>query len=66
MRILIELPEVVTAMTTEIEQNGHVLGQYTRILDQDAKDKPCPDCETPIEKISYLGGSCSLCPTCQM
>ncbi|MCP4664057.1 MAG: hypothetical protein GY856_52405 [bacterium] len=33
-------------------------------MDRNAKGKPCPACGTPVEKISYLGGSCYLCPTC--
>ncbi|MBM3501476.1 MAG: endonuclease VIII, partial [Armatimonadetes bacterium] len=27
--------------------------------------KPCPECATPIEKISFLGGACYFCPQCQ-
>ena len=40
-------------------------GGYVRIMDTKTKGTPCPACSTPIEKISYLGGSCYLCPTCQ-
>ena len=40
-------------------------GRYVSILDKRAKDEPCPECGTPIEKIAYLGGSCYLCPSCQ-
>jgi len=40
-------------------------GGYVPILDRRAAGKPCPECGTPIEKISYLGGSCYLCPQCQ-
>jgi len=40
-------------------------GGYVRILDNKTKGTPCPRCSTPIEKISYLGGACYLCPTCQ-
>lgn len=40
-------------------------GGYIPMLDRRAKDTPCPSCETPIEKISYLGGSCYLCRSCQ-
>ena len=40
-------------------------GGYTRLMDTMTKGTPCHECNTPIEKISYLGGSCYLCPTCQ-
>jgi formamidopyrimidine-DNA glycosylase len=40
-------------------------GGYVRLMDSKTKGTPCPTCSTPIEKISYLGGSCYLCPTCQ-
>ena len=40
-------------------------GGYARILDNTTKGTPCPKCNTPIEKIAYLGGACYLCPTCQ-
>ena len=40
-------------------------GGYSQILTSKAKDKPCPECGTPITKIQYLGGACYLCPSCQ-
>jgi formamidopyrimidine-DNA glycosylase len=40
-------------------------GGYIPIMDKRAKDKPCPNCGTAIKKISYLGGSCYICPECQ-
>ena len=40
-------------------------GGYVRLMDSKTKGSPCPECGTPIEKISYLGGSCYLCPGCQ-
>ena len=40
-------------------------GGYVPILYSKTKGTPCPECGTPIEKISYLGGSCYLCPDCQ-
>ncbi len=49
---------------TEVDLYG-TPGGYTPILDRRAKGRPCPDCGTPIEKISYLGGSCYVCPSCQ-
>ena len=64
---------IVATMAEAIERNGRdtevdlygAPGGYTPILDRRAKGKPCPDCGTPIEKISYLGGSCYVCPGCQ-
>jgi len=40
-------------------------GAYVPILDQRADGRPCPGCGAPIQKISYLGGSCYVCPSCQ-
>jgi len=40
-------------------------GGYVAILDKRAKGQPCPECGDIIEKVSYLGGSCYFCPTCQ-
>jgi formamidopyrimidine-DNA glycosylase len=40
-------------------------GGYVRLMDKRAKDNPCPECGTNVEKISYLGGACYLCPACQ-
>ena len=40
-------------------------GNYIRIMDKNALNKPCPACGGKIEKIQYLGGSCYLCPNCQ-
>jgi formamidopyrimidine-DNA glycosylase len=40
-------------------------GGYTRIMDKNAAGNPCPVCGTMVEKISYLGGACYLCPECQ-
>ncbi|NIM58817.1 MAG: hypothetical protein GTO16_07720 [Candidatus Aminicenantes bacterium] len=56
-----------------IQQNGRTAerdifdnpGKYSPIMDKQAKDKPCPNCGTAIQKISYLGGSCYICPSCQ-
>lgn len=41
-------------------------GGYTRLMSNQTVGQPCPDCGTPIQKISYLGGACYLCPTCQV
>lgn len=42
-----------------------IVGGYVRLMDSKAKGNPCPECGAPIEKTSYLGGSCYLCSTCQ-
>jgi formamidopyrimidine-DNA glycosylase len=40
-------------------------GGYTRLMDSRTVGQPCPACGTAIEKISFLGGACYLCPQCQ-
>ena len=40
-------------------------GRYVRILDSRVVGQPCPECATPIERISYLGGASYFCPHCQ-
>ena len=64
---------IAETMTEAIEKGGRDTerdlygrpGRYVPILDRRAVDTPCPDCGTPIEKMSYLGGSCYVCPSCQ-
>ena len=41
-------------------------GSYVRLMDKNALNRPCPECGGGIEKIQYLGGSCYLCPNCQL
>jgi len=41
-------------------------GRYVRLMDSRAVGQPCPSCGAAIEKIQYLGGSCYLCPDCQV
>ena len=41
-------------------------GGYHRTLDSNAVGQPCPECGTPIEKISFLGGASYFCPKCQV
>ena len=41
-------------------------GGYNRLMSNQTVGQPCPNCGTTIEKISYLGGACYLCPTCQV
>jgi len=41
-------------------------GGYTRLMSSRSVGQPCPVCGTLIQKISYLGGACYLCPTCQV
>ena len=40
-------------------------GGYIRIMDNKSVGTPCPGCGNPIEKVSYLGGTCYICPRCQ-
>jgi formamidopyrimidine-DNA glycosylase len=40
-------------------------GRYRPLMDRNTAGKPCPECKTKIVKMSYLGGSCYLCPKCQ-
>jgi formamidopyrimidine-DNA glycosylase len=40
-------------------------GGYVRLMDSKTVDTPCPNCGAFIQKISYLGGACYLCPECQ-
>jgi formamidopyrimidine-DNA glycosylase len=41
-------------------------GGYKRLMSSQTVGQPCPDCGSLIQKISYLGGACYLCPTCQV
>ena len=41
-------------------------GGYARLMSNQSAGQPCPDCGTLIQKLSYLGGACYLCPTCQV
>ena len=64
---------IVATMNEAIEKRGRDTekdfygrpGGYVPILDRRAVGSSCPNCGTPIEKISYLGGSCYVCPSCQ-
>lgn len=40
-------------------------GKYIRLMDSKSVGKPCPVCQTTIEKMQYLGGACYYCPGCQ-
>jgi formamidopyrimidine-DNA glycosylase len=40
-------------------------GRYKRLVGEHMKGKPCPACGTTIEKLSVLGGSVYVCPSCQ-
>jgi formamidopyrimidine-DNA glycosylase len=40
-------------------------GRYKRLLDSTKVGEPCGECGAGIEKISFLGGACYLCPRCQ-
>jgi formamidopyrimidine-DNA glycosylase len=48
----------------EVDHFGNK-GGYTRLMDSKTKDTPCINCGTDIQKISYLGGACYICPQCQ-
>jgi formamidopyrimidine-DNA glycosylase len=41
-------------------------GGYVRLMDKNATSRPCPGCGGEVIKISYLGGACYLCETCQV
>jgi formamidopyrimidine-DNA glycosylase len=41
-------------------------GDYAPLMDKSTAGKPCPACGETIQKISYLGGSCYICPKCQV
>ena len=41
-------------------------GGYSRLMGNQTAGGPCPVCRTTIQKISYLGGACYLCPNCQV
>jgi formamidopyrimidine-DNA glycosylase len=41
-------------------------GGYHRLMSNQSVGQPCPDCGTLIQKLSYLGGACYLCPSCQV
>jgi formamidopyrimidine-DNA glycosylase len=41
-------------------------GGYTPAMGPNMKQKSCPECGTPIEKLSHGGGHVYLCPTCQV
>lgn len=41
-------------------------GGYVRLMSAETAGAPCSVCGTTIQKLQYLGGSCYLCPTCQV
>ncbi len=65
--IRITLTQAVSLNGRDTERDLHNRpGSYTRILDSKAVGRPCPNCATPIEKISFLGGASYFCPKCQV
>ena len=64
---------IVTTVQEAIEQGGRndevdlsgEHGRYVRVMDKSSVGQPCIVCGTTIEKMSYLGGTCYFCPTCQ-
>jgi formamidopyrimidine-DNA glycosylase len=41
-------------------------GRFQTRMTSKTVGAPCPNCGTPIEKISWLGGNCYFCPKCQV
>lgn len=41
-------------------------GGFIPLMDRNSPGRPCPRCGSSIQKISYLGGSCYICPSCQV
>jgi formamidopyrimidine-DNA glycosylase len=41
-------------------------GRYKPIMDRHTAGKPCPVCRSTVQKMSFLGGSCYVCPKCQI
>ncbi len=72
-----EVPHLYASVKQVIEQAIHACGRccekdifgnpggYVPLMDRKTQGQPCPRCGEPIQKISYLGGSCYICPTCQ-
>jgi len=48
----------------EVDHFGNP-GGYIRLMDSKTTGTPCIHCGMDIQKISYLGGACYLCPSCQ-
>lgn len=40
-------------------------GGYQTLLSKNSVNKPCPNCDSIIQKQAYMGGSIYVCPTCQ-
>jgi len=40
-------------------------GSYIPAMGPNMKDRHCPNCTTPVQKLSHGGGHVYLCPTCQ-
>lgn len=40
-------------------------GRYAPVMGPNMKERDCPACGTPIEKINHGGGQVYLCPRCQ-
>ncbi|MCK5104284.1 MAG: hypothetical protein KAR17_15780 [Cyclobacteriaceae bacterium] len=40
-------------------------GGYHTLLCKNTVNKPCPICDSVIQKQAYMGGSIYFCPTCQ-
>ncbi|NSW53743.1 MAG: hypothetical protein HPY85_14675 [Anaerolineae bacterium] len=40
-------------------------GRFATALNKDTVNQPCPNCGSFIEKFSFEGGACYICPVCQ-
>lgn len=69
-RLFESIIAVVSAVTAgggredELDLYGN-RGGYRRIMDSRSAGQPCRKCGTVVEKMSYLGGACYFCPSCQ-
>ena len=58
--------EVIAAGGRYDEHDLHdAPGGYVRIMDAGPPEGRVRPCGTPVAKISYLGGACYFCPSCQ-
>jgi formamidopyrimidine-DNA glycosylase len=65
---------ILTTVQAVIDQGGRydetdlwgARGGYVRLMDKAAAGRPCRVCGTIVEKMQYLGGTCYVCPGCQV
>jgi formamidopyrimidine-DNA glycosylase len=72
---LVQFQKMTKAVTAEgIEKNGRTNqfdlynqpGRFVSYVNKDTVGTICPECGNMIEKISFEGGACYLCPGCQI